>query len=395
MPITKLDAGFVQRATCPEGRRKIEYRDTTIIGFSLEVRASGGKTYYLRYFDQGGRQRQFKIGGVSDIKFDRARKRAQELRSDAVLGGDPMAKKEERKAVPTYKDLAGQHLTHANAYLRCPANTEAILRRHILPRWGKLRLTEIRSQDIAKWLAEKADDGLKPATVEKIRVVFSRSFELARQWNVPGGETNPVRGVPRRKFNNAQDRYLTVDEANRLIATAAGSPNTQLKAIIQLLLLTGARKSELLHAEWRHVDVERRAWLIPISKTGKARYVPLSQVAIEVIERLPRFDNCPYLVPNPETKKPFISFKRAWDTVRTEAGLADVRLHTLRHSAASLLVNAGVDLYAVSKILGHANYASVQRYSHLANETLLAAVEAGAAKLSLNGQKAGGTCHGI
>src|SRR5688572_5208376 len=113
MPVQKLDAAFVQLAYSPEGRKKIEYRDTIITGFSLEVRASGGKTYYLRYFDKCGRQRQFKIGGVNDISFDQAKKAAKRLRADTTLGGDPMAKKAVHKSVPTYATLAAQHVDHA------------------------------------------------------------------------------------------------------------------------------------------------------------------------------------------------------------------------------------------------------------------------------------------
>lgn len=84
---------------------------------------------------------------------------------------------------------------------------------------------------------------------------------------------------------------------------------------------------------------------------------------------------------NPETKLPFVTLKRAWQTARKEARLGDLRIHDLRHSAASFMINAGIDLYAVGKVLGHADHKSTMRYSHPANETLLAAVEAGAAKM--------------
>ena len=132
-------------------------------------------------------------------------------------------------------------------------------------------------------------------------------------------------------------------------------------------------------ARWEHVDLERRSWLIPDSKTGKARRVPLSGPAVQVIETLVKIPNCPWLIPNPETRKPYNSIKRAWATARDEAGLKSLRIHDLRHTCASLLANNGVDLFTIGKILGHADYKSTMRYSHLANETLLAAVEAGAA----------------
>jgi integrase len=381
MPKAKLDASFCLTAACQPGRKKSDYWDTITSGFVLEVRSTGGKTYYLRYLDRNERQRQLKIGGFADITFDQARKKAKHLRSQVVLGGDPSGEKEDRKAIPNYASLAAQHLAHAKTYQKSYDSTEMIMRRHILPVWSKLRLSEIGPQDVARWLADKVGEGYKPATVEKMRVVFSRSFELAKRWNIPGGENNPVRGVPRPKFDNKRQRFLSAEEVGRLFKSVETSLNPQLRHIVGLLLLTGARVSELLHAQWQNVHLDRRAWLIPHSKTGQARHVPLSQAAIDIIEQLPRFEGCPYLIPNPETRLPFVSIKRAWQTARKEARLADLHIHDLRHSAASFMINAGIDLYAVGKVLGHADHKSTMRYSHLANETLLAAVEAGAAKL--------------
>jgi integrase len=103
---------------------------------------------------------------------------------------------------------------------------------------------------------------------------------------------------------------------------------------------------------------------------------------VEVIKQLPKLKDCPYLVPNLDTGRPFVSIKRAWQTARAQADLPGLRIHDLRHSAASFMVNAGVDLFAVGRILGHADHKSTMRYAHLAGETLLAAVEAGSAKQS-------------
>lgn len=381
MPKRKLDAAFCHAATCQPGRTKTDYWDTQTTGFVLEVRSSGGKTYYLRYIDPSGRQRQLKIGRHEDISFAQATKTAKRLRSEVVLDGNPAERKERKKTIPTYEALARQHLDHAKTYQRVPYNTEAILRLHLVPRWGKYRLDEIKQQEVAKWLGEKRAEGLAPSTVEKIRVTLNRSFELARRWQLAGAEVNPVRGIPRPRFDNKRERFLTAEEAGRLVKAAGRSSNPLLKPIVQLLLFTGARKSELLKARWEHVDLERKAWLIPDSKTGKARYVPLSEPAVQVIEGLPRLPGCPYLLPNPATGKPYTGLKRAWDTARREAGLSELRIHDLRHSAASFMINANTDLYTVGRILGHADHQSTMRYSHLADATLLAAVEAGAAKM--------------
>jgi integrase len=375
----KLTSAFCKEVTCPPGKRKEVYRCTEQTGFGIEVRASGKKTYWHYYTNASGKAAQIKIGGYADIPFEAAKRKAKELRSHVVLGGDPTADKAERKAIPLYNDLADQHLAYGRTYLRRPEDIDSILRNHIRPRWGKVRVNDIKSQDIAQWLAEKRKSGLSFASCEKIRVTLHKSFELAIKWDIPGVDRNPVHAVPRPKYNNKKELYITADQATRLIAACEQSPNTQLKAIVQLLLLTGARKMELLKARWENVDLARKSWHIPDSKTGKPRYVPLSQAAIDVIEGLPRFDNCPWLIPNPETREPYVDIKRPWTTARNAAGLPDLRIHDLRHSAASFMINAGINLYAVGSILGHADYQSTQRYSHLANDTLLAAVEAGAA----------------
>lgn len=381
MPKAKLDNTFCLTARCATGKRKTDYWDTAIAGFVLEVRASGGKTYALRYQDEHGDQRQHKIAGYGEITFADARKAAEKLRSNVVLGGSPAAKKAEKKAVPLYSALAAQHLDYARTYQKTPGNTESVLRIHILPRWGKARLDDITAQAVATWLAQKREEGLAPATVEKIRIVLNRSFELALKWNTPGVKTNPVRGIPRPKFNNAREKFLTSKQAAGLLKAADASFNPQLGNIVRLLLLTGARKNELLKAQWQHVDLERKSWLIPISKTGRSRHVPLSTAAIDVLSVIPQLPGCPWLLPNPATRKPYNDIKRAWATARDAAGVSDLHIHDLRHSAASFMINAGIDLFAVGRILGHADHQSTMRYSHLANDTLMKAVEAGASKM--------------
>jgi integrase len=385
MPKAKLDAAFCLIATCENGKKKTDYYSDALPGFVLECRSTGRKTFYQRYHDQSGRLRQMKIAAYGDITFEQAKKAAQKIRSEAVLGGDPAGRKDDQKAIPTYADLAEQHLAHAKTYQRSYDSTERIINNHVLPRWGKKRLDEIKQQDVAHWLADKRAGGLAPATVEKIRAMFSRSFALAMQWDL--FDRNPVKDIPRLKFNNARERYLTSEEAERLRLACECSSNLQLKHIVGLLLLTGARKSELLNAEWRHIDLEKRSWRLTMTKNGRGRHVPLSQPAVDIIKQLPKFDDCPYLLPNPQTRKPYTDIKRAWQEARKLAGLDDLHLHDLRHSAASFMINAGIDLYTVGKMIGHVSVASTTRYSHLANDTLMAAAEAGAAKLDVNWSK--------
>jgi integrase len=385
MPKVKLTAAFCASAECAPGKKKTDYWDCgpgSIPGFVYEKRCTGRGSWYLRY-GQGSSQRQHLIGGDNSISYQQARDAAKRLRADVVLGGDPVARKQQRKAIGTYADLAKLHIEEAKRTQRSWWSTEHIVNKKLVSRFGKSRLDEISPKEIAKWLGELAASGLKEATIDKYRVVLGRSYELGRRWGVAGTEINPVRSVPRRAYDNARQRYLTAEEAQRLKWACELSANKSLSALVGLWVLTGTRKRELLDTKWRDVDLERRLLRVPRSKSGRARHVPLSQAAIDIIERLPRKEGCPWLVPNPSTGKPWVSIKRAWKKAIEEADLPGLRIHDLRHSCASFLAAAGVDLFQIGRVLGHAAHSSTTaRYAHLANDTLLAAVEAGASKLS-------------
>jgi len=104
----------------------------------------------------------------------------------------------------------------------------------------------------------------------------------------------------------------------------------------------------------------------------------LSTAALSVLSQIPRWDGCAFVLPNPKTRLPYVSFYCSWNTARKQAGLPEVRVHDLRHSFASNCVNAKVSIYEVATLLGHASVSTTARYAHLSGEVLLAAVEASA-----------------
>jgi integrase len=148
--------------------------------------------------------------------------------------------------------------------------------------------------------------------------------------------------------------------------------------IILFLLSTGARLNEALQATWGHIDVDRRVWRIPItnSKSGKVRAVPLNDSAIGVLNQLDTKGQFVFI--NRKTGLPYTTIQKVWNRLRRAAGLGHVRLHDLRHSYASMLVNSGRTLYEVQQILGHSNPKVTQRYSHLSTATLQEAASSAA-----------------
>jgi len=385
MPIVTLSANFVSTASCPEGKSKENFYDNAITGFILECRASGGKTYALRYRDSHNRQIQHKIGDAQSISFDKAKTAAKMIRSRVVLGEDPATEKRNKRIVPTLSEFFSERaLPFAKgSNKRSWRSDVSIFRNHLQPRFGNCHLDEITHKEVYEFHHGMLAKGYAKATCNRALVLMKLLYRLCRRFKIPGAENNPCTDISFFDANNARERFLTAEETKRLHAELENSSNSQLKYIVPLLLLTGARKRELLDARLQDIDTERRIWTVPMSKTGK-RHIPLSDAVLAILSQLPRWDGCPYLVPNPKTRKPYTCIFRSWNTARKNAGLSDVHLHDLRHSMASNMINSGRSIYEVSKVLGHSQIRTSSRYSHLSQATLLEAVNASADSTGVN-----------
>ncbi|MFG0787832.1 site-specific integrase [Delftia tsuruhatensis] len=379
MPIVKLSAQFVREAVCPPGKSKVDYYDSALKGFILEARPSGGKTFYLRYHDSHGKLRQCKIGDAAAVSYDKARQKAMRLRSEVELGGNPLEERQALRAVPTLAEFIREtYVPHIHLHRRNFQSTLSFIKCHVLPRFGAKHLDAITTDMVAEAHQDLRAKGYSLAQSNKLPVLLKIMFNLAKKKGIPGSQSNPTDDVPLFNPNNARERYLSAAETQRLHEALSRCGSAQFKSIVALLLLLGCRKRELLDARWEDVDLERRNWRIPMSKSGKPRNIPIAERALDVFQALPRWKGCPYVVPNPNTKQPFGNLYHPWDKVRKEAGMPDLRMHDLRHTFASNLVNSGQSIYVVSKLLGHSQLKTTARYSHLADETLMSAVDAAA-----------------
>ena len=173
-----------------------------------------------------------------------------------------------------------------------------------------------------------------------------------------------------------RERFLSLEEAQRLVAAIEQDENEVAAKAIMLLLLTGGRRNEITYAKWEHLDWDKQHLLVPLSKSGKPRSIALNAAAIELLRAIRVNNESPYIFPSPVTGRPSPSLYFPWQRIRVRAGLPDLRLHDLRHSFASFLVNRGVSLYVVQGLLGHGNTRYTQRYAHLTQDTLRDAAEA-------------------
>jgi integrase len=377
MPKLQLTPSLVSNAHCPADRKRLDMFDIQTKGLVLEVRESGGKTYYLRYQNQRGRTRQLRLADAKDVSLSQARALADKARNKIAMGEDPCDEKAVLRKVPTFGQfVADQYLPYVKTYKRSWDTDISLLKNHLLPRFENRYLDTIVRQDIIKMHHDRRASGAAAGSANRLLIMMRYIFNLAIRWDAPGIKANPCAGVPLLEVNNKKERYLSVDEAQRLYEAVRASENTMLQYIVPMLILTGARKREVLDAQWQDFDLARRIWRIPMSKSGKSRYVPLGDGAMTVLSTMPRSMKCEWAFANPQTNKPFVSVFCAWNTARKNAGLADVRMHDLRHSFASLLVNSGRTLYEVQQILGHTQVKTTQRYAHLSQDTLLDAANA-------------------
>jgi integrase len=377
MPTQALTADFLatlSQRTPEEGC--VNYFDTEIKGFLLEHRSTGGATFYFRYRDASSKLRLSRIGRSNEISASDARAKAHQLKKMVSEGGDPKLEQNRLKEVPTLESfIVNRYLPYVKARKRSWQTDETLLRLHLLPAFGQHRLNRISRSDVIDFQRKAQTKGYAPGTCNRMIVLLKFVFNCAIRWDVLF-HTNPCNGVPMLEDCSTTERYLTAQEANKLFLELEANRNTQVGQVIRLLLYTGARKREILDAKWDEVDFKRKILTVPAarSKSKKPRYIPLSDAAIKLLESMPKQQGVPWVFYNPKTKKPPVSIFVAWNTIRKRVGLQDVRLHDLRHSYASFLVNAGRSLYEVQKLLGHHDPKITMRYAHLAPESLLEAV---------------------
>lgn len=237
---------------------------------------------------------------------------------------------------------------------------------HISRSFGNLLFSKIKFGDIEKWQDELLEK-LSPASVNRICAVLKAVYNMAERHGIIKQSANLAHKI-RVLRPKLRTRYLSKDEAKRLIERLEND-NHRYADIILLIMLTGARKSEIINARWIDIDFENRTLTVPISKSNEPRQIELSEKAIAIMERQ-KGNDTDYLFPALTGRGKRPDLFGYWKSIRNDLGLDDVRIHDLRHSYASFLVNSGHSLYVVQKLLGHKSPRTTQRYSHLDKQTL-------------------------
>jgi site-specific recombinase XerD len=248
------------------------------------------------------------------------------------------------------------------------------LAKNLISFMGDFTLLEITPKLVNEYKVKRYQDGVKPATINREIACLKRAFNLAyREWEWI--RENPISRVSMEKENNKRDRWLSYDEELRLLNA---SPDW-MRDLIVFALNTGMRLSEILTLTWDQIDLNRKILIIFNSKNGERRGIPLNEIVFEMLKNKSKVRSIKtnlvfYNDNHKQFNKVFVSHRFA--KIVKKSGIDDFRFHDLRHTFATRLVQAGVDIYRVSHLLGHKDLKTTQRYAHHYPESLRSAVEA-------------------
>jgi integrase len=378
MPIFALTENFINEQLETNVAKRVEWCDATIPGLYLELRAAkpGSGIFRLRY-KSNGKTSHLRIGSTEETTLKEARKQAKELKAEIALGADPKAAdKEDPVAITLAEFFADHYLPFATPRKRSIKRDIQLFVR-IKEAFGDKPLDEIKRQEVQVFHTNLLKSGLSPASANHHLKILKRIYSLALAWQFV--EKNILSRMPMFEEDNQRENYLSQDQLKRLLDVLRTDVNRDACNIILFLLSTGGRLSEALKATWSqiHIDKANQVWRIPAqnSKSKRVRAVPLNATALSVLNQLETKDTSEYLFVNPKTGLPFRSIQKPWARIKKKAKLEGFRLHDLRHTYASYLVNSGQSLYVVQQILGHSDPKVTQRYSHLSVKTLQEAAD--------------------
>lgn len=375
MPKKHLSAPFIKNLS-PQGKR-VEYYDQHLYdpetktirqkgvrGMLLRMTKAGSKSFYYRYW-YNEKSKRYKIGNYPDWKLSEAREKARKLAAKVNDGIDPQAEKrhrEKHKDPITFKELADEFKKKYLPTLKQTTRTEysRIIDKELIPKLGRYSIKGISRNQIISLLDGKAY-GNTPAPVmaNRIRARLSKIYSFAIERGLI--DVNPVSKISKykktkkgNKVEKRRNRYYEPEEI-QVLWEYFDKFNEPTSSVFKMLLITGQRKTETMRMRWD--DLRGDVWTIPanLAKNKEPHEVPLSKVAVEIIETMrPINGDTDYVFCSPKEKNaPMKWLTRARETIKNNSKVYDFRPHDLRRTVATYMAKLGVDRTVLGKILNH------------------------------------------
>jgi len=324
-----------------------------------------GNVHWIRYAGLDGRTVYESSG--SD-KFRVAETLLIQRRQTIKEGKQPEIKK---IANHTFKELAEKYLSWITGR-QLSAKVKGYIIGQLLTTFGSLPLRRFSTVIVEQLQTDLMNRGLKNSSCNKVLTILKHMFTKAVEWDMVESETlKRVRKVKLLRDDSKRLRYLSIEECQTLI----NSCDPHLKPVVITALNTGMRKGEILNLKWDNIDLRHGFILLDITKNGERREIPINDTLRQSLQAITRRLDIPHTFYDHVTGNRYQDVKRSFKTALRKAGIRDFHFHDLRHTFASHLIMAGIDITTVKELLGHKTLTMTLRYSHLAPAHKVKAVD--------------------
>ena len=350
--------------------------DKEVTSFGLRVYPTGKKSFVIFYRNSLNQQRFMTLGKYGVLTVQQAREIAQERLVEVNKGTDPLIEKRRLSIGETLKEFSETYLErYAKIEKRSWREDERMIKQYLIPALGGYKLKQLDRGIVSKFHHVLGKKSIIVAN--RTLSILSRMYTLAYQWGaIDSTVANPVRGIDKFK-ESSRERWLTETELLRLNTSLMSEKNIYARAAIVLFLQTGLRKSELLKSKWEHIKTHknRAELLLPETKSGKPQYIHLSKSAIDLLSKIPKQKDNPYIFPGKDSQSHLVNLDKPWRRIRKAAELEDVHIHDLRRTLGSRMVQAGHSLKVVKETLRHKDIKTTEIYARIADSQKSDALE--------------------
>jgi len=367
----KITKRFVDSVEIPgvEGKYGILYWDTELSGFGLRVFPTGRKVYIVDYFDKRRKQRRLSLGKHGVLTPDKARELAKDTLYSVRVGKDPMEEREAARGAITFRALAEDYIRLRCSEKKSGAEDARIIRRELLPHWGRRLAADVSRRDVKRLTAEIKKRGA-PIMANRTQSCIRRLYN----WGVDREDVqaNPAARIRPLVKETSRERVLSNSEIRsfwNVLERVPAEPES--RAALKFILITAQRPGEVVSLEWAEINFEERVWNLPAekSKNGRAHRIPLSPLAIETLASLRHDSN--FVFPSHRNSGRHITRAAIGRALRNGRALIKADRfspHDLRRTAASKMAEMGIGRLTISKILNHTDKAITaiyDRYGYL------------------------------
>jgi integrase len=333
--------------------KQFDVSDGQVPGFGMRVSPGGTKTFHV-FYRMGKKKRRMTIGRYPDLSLKNARTSARAALKQVAEGKDPQAEKQARRddyELELFREVVDDYIrkhVEKNTKPRSAAETKRILLKKFVPKWGRLLVSGIDKKMVLATLDEIRDgDGPSAANhaFSAVRHFFNWCIERDHLKHSPcGGLKTPAPKSERKRVLNDWE-LAAVWAASEEMGYFFGH-------FVQLLILTGQRRTEVAALRWSDLDLEKCVWTQSFNKSDRLHYVPLSRQAVKIIEAIPRVHN-DLVFPARGNRSSISGFSKCKKRLDEICGVADWQLNDLRRTCASMLAEMKVPVQVVELTLNH------------------------------------------